>query len=266
MTNSLALDPSPFTLEGGSVGVLLLHGFTGAPPEHRLLAEYLNQRGLTVSVPLLPGHGTTPQDLNTRKWPEWTEHAAGALVELQERCERVFVGGLSMGSLVTLYLAANQSGIAGVITYAPALEASDWRARFLPLIKRFVAMAAKPHEEFLDPQAAERIWCYDVYPTAAGHEAIKLIAEVKRSLSRISCPLLILYCIDDRTVRPGGAQSLYDSVSSQDKRIVALENCSHAITADRGWERAAAETYRFIQARIDVPNTGEKGSLEVPGL
>lgn len=154
-----------------------------------------------------------------------------------------------MGSLVALYLAANQNGIAGVLNYAPALVANDWRARFVPLFKRFVPTAGKPRANYADPLTAERIWCYDVYPTAAGHEAIKLMTEVKRILPRISCPVLVVYCNDDQTVRPEGAKLLFSSVASQEKRIVALDGCGHVVTADRGWDRVAEETYRFILER-----------------
>ena len=48
----------PFRHEGGEVGVLLCHGFTGSPQSLRPWAEYLAERGLTVALPLLPGHGT----------------------------------------------------------------------------------------------------------------------------------------------------------------------------------------------------------------
>ena len=45
-----------------SIGILLVHGFTGSPASMRPWAEYLNQHGYTVTVPLLPGHGTRPED------------------------------------------------------------------------------------------------------------------------------------------------------------------------------------------------------------
>ncbi len=107
MTRQPHLDPNSFLLEGGPIGVLLIHGFTGAPTEMRLLGEYLNRNGLTVSAPLLPGHGTTVEEMNRCKWTDWTAAVARALAELQDRCDTVFVGGLSMGSLLTLYLAAH---------------------------------------------------------------------------------------------------------------------------------------------------------------
>ena len=34
----------------------------------RLVGEFLNQRGITVSAPCLPGHGTTLDGLNQRQW------------------------------------------------------------------------------------------------------------------------------------------------------------------------------------------------------
>jgi hypothetical protein len=95
-------DPSPFRLEGGPVGLLLVHGFTGSPGEVRPTAEELHRRGLTIHAPLLPGHGTTPQDLNTRLWQEWADAVTEAYERLRGRCEVAFLGGLSMGSLLSL--------------------------------------------------------------------------------------------------------------------------------------------------------------------
>ena len=37
-----------FFFQGGKQGVVLVHGYTGAPGEMRLLGEYLHQQGLTV--------------------------------------------------------------------------------------------------------------------------------------------------------------------------------------------------------------------------
>ena len=55
------------------IGVVLVHGYTGTPSSMRPWAEYLNQQGYTVRVPLLPGHGTKPEDLSEIKWQQWPE-------------------------------------------------------------------------------------------------------------------------------------------------------------------------------------------------
>lgn len=59
MSSQARNDPAPFILTGGDDGILLIHGFTGSPAEMRPLGCYLHERGLTVSAPLLPDHGTT---------------------------------------------------------------------------------------------------------------------------------------------------------------------------------------------------------------
>lgn len=58
------LDPNSFFFDGGPLGVLLIHGFTGAPPEMRPMGEYLAAKGYTVSGPRLAGHAITWQQMN----------------------------------------------------------------------------------------------------------------------------------------------------------------------------------------------------------
>jgi carboxylesterase len=212
------LDPSPFLLEGGSVGVLLIHGFTGSPPEMRLVGDYLNQRGLA---------------------------------ELQDRCHTVFVGGLSLGAALTLYLAAHHDDLAGALTYAPPVQITDWRVHLLPIARYLIRGFPKGEEFFADPVAESRLWSYDEYPAAAASEVlIKLNAEVIRLLPRVSCPLLIVYSTKDPSVGEKGIQLIYDQVSSTDKELVTLHESGHVLTVDSEWEVVAEKSYQFIMERV----------------
>jgi carboxylesterase len=76
----------PYSHDGAEVGVLLCHGFTGTPQSMRPWGEYLAARGLTVSVPLLPGHGTRWQDMQQTGWQDWYAEVDRALRELTARC------------------------------------------------------------------------------------------------------------------------------------------------------------------------------------
>ena len=60
----------PFSASGGPDGVLVLHGFTGSPHSMRPIAEQLANRGYTVELPLLPGHGTAITDLIPMRWED----------------------------------------------------------------------------------------------------------------------------------------------------------------------------------------------------
>jgi len=242
--------PAGFKLEGGPVGVLMIHGYTGSPAEMRLIADYLNGRGLRISAPLLPGHGTTPADLNQVAWTDWTDSVELALAELREQSATVFVAGLSMGALLALYLAGKHPTLPGAIVYSPALLVTNRLIRLVPLGKYFISMFPKRKAHFTDPSAGGRIWSYDRYPTFGAHETGKLIREVKRLLPQVVSPLLIVHSWLDRDIRPESARLVYDRVRSVDKELLMVGNSGHALTVDSEWERVAEVTYQFIQAHL----------------
>jgi carboxylesterase len=242
------LDPSAFFLEGGPVGALLIHGFTGAPVEMRMVGDYLHQRGYTVSGPLLPGHGTTVEDMNHSKWTDWTGHVERSLADLQARCETVFVGGLSMGSLLTLHLAARHPELHGVIIYSPATWVANRLIHLTPAMKHLTPKKKKSGESDLtDPEADLRLWHYDYDPTFAAHELLKLIRRVRRVLPQVTCPLLIIHSALDTSIHPTSARRTYERVGSTDKELITLHNSGHCITVDSEWELVAKRTYAFIQ-------------------
>ena len=244
------LDPSEFYLDGGPVGVMLIHGFTGSPPEIRLIADYLNQRGLTVSAPLLPGHGTNMEDLSKRKWQEWTDYIEKGFSNLKRNYQVVFTGGLSLGSLLSLYLAAHNNEVDGVLAYSPAIKVSDWRASLIPLLKFIMPNLPKDEDFVTDPDALAHNWSYDGLPLHAAHEIMRLSKEVRRSLPQVSCPILIVQGALDPAIAPECAQIVNDEVSSKEKEVLILNKSGHLVTIDSEWETVAERTCQFIQEHV----------------
>ncbi|NLK52151.1 MAG: alpha/beta fold hydrolase [Syntrophomonadaceae bacterium] len=100
----------PYFFSKGDIGCLLIHGFTGSPPELLPLGEYLVDQGCTVLAPLLAGHGTSAEDLARTRWTDWLKSAMIGLDRLRaEPVKQVYLIGLSMGGLLALLLAVNQS-------------------------------------------------------------------------------------------------------------------------------------------------------------
>jgi carboxylesterase len=250
------LDPSAFYLPGGPLGVLLIHGFTGAPPEMRLLGNDLHSRGMTVAAPLLPGHGTSVEEMNRSRWRDWTGCAEQALADLRSRCELVFVGGLSMGTLLTLYLAERHADLPGAMLYSPALKLADRRLALAPLAKYVVSSLPKggnADQDLTDPGAAQHLWSYEENPVAAAAELLALKRAVQRRLARVTCPLLIVDSTRDRAIHPRSAQAVYDGVSTPAayKTLLTLHNCGHVLLVDSEWQVVAERTARFIYAHLD---------------
>lgn len=248
MSSETRPDPSAFFLSGGPTGALLIHGFPGSTTDVRLLGQFLRRRGLTVSAPLLPGHGTEPADLNRVRWQDWTACAEDALAHLAERCDTVFVGGLSMGSLVATHLAAHHPELAGVALYSPAFAVQNKLIYLTPLLKYLVPFWPAGESDLADPQAEQCLFTYSVHPTHGAHELLKLTRVARRLLPRVTSPAILFHTTRDQEIAPHSAQLAYDRLGSTDKRLVTLHESGHNLLVDVEWEEVARATHDFIEA------------------
>ena len=245
--------PDPFDYPGNPTGVLLIHGFTGSPSETRPMGQYLAQKGYTVVGPLLPGHGTKWQDLARCKWHEWTNAVEQAYQQIQGRCSKVFVGGGSMGGLLTLYLAERHPEIAGIIPMAPALFTTDWRAGLTWAIKYFIPFnpydPARDGDDLTDPEARERyLWSYMGTPVAAVQQLNLLEKAVRRDLHKIAMPTLILMSTRDLSVKPESGMYALERIASKDKELIWLNNSGHCLWVDSEKEQVWQKALGFIVA------------------
>jgi len=243
------LDLNPFFFEGGPTGCLLIHGFSGSPPEMRLMGEYLAAKGLTMLGVRLAGHGTTPEDMARTGWRDWVASAEEGLRELQRRCDQVFVAGLSMGGLITLHLAAHHS-VAGIVAMSAPAYISDWRFRFLPLAQHFVRWVTPNIESDLtDPEAEEHLFSYQVLPVRCIVSLGQLMRLAKRELPQVKAPALVMQGENDHHVPADSAQIIFQELGSAEKEIVWWPNSGHCITVDSEREAVWARAYEFIAKR-----------------
>jgi carboxylesterase len=233
------------------VGVLLIHGYTGSVAETRPMGEYLAARGMAVRCPLLPGHGTTPADLTRIHWQAWAQEVESALHELAG-CHAVFVGGLSLGSLLTLWLGAGHPEIAGLIPMSPVIKLQN---PLLPLtlglryLVKYSPLGAVT-DDLGDPAALQRVWCYDTTPVWGGAEVYLLQRRVLRALPSIHQPVLIFQGRRDPQVDPRAARMVYDTIGSKDKTVVWLENSGHNLLVDGEREEVWARSYAWMMERV----------------
>lgn len=247
---SVMEDGKPFFFEGGRTGWLLIHGFTGTTSSMRLMGEYLSSKGMTVLGPRLPGHGTDVADMGRWSYTDWTSTVETALAELRELCDTVFVSGLSMGGLLTLYLAERYSeNIAGALPISAPVRwlapgANGFALRLVPLLKHVLKTFPGPGNDLKDPKVKEV--AYEKLSTAAAHELVKLARVVEGDLGRITCPMLIFAALSDHVVPPKNSQYIFDNVSSSEKELVWLDNCYHVATLDYDKDKIFEASYNFM--------------------
>lgn len=221
----------PLRHDGGEVGVLLCHGFTGSPAAMRPWADHLADRGFSVELPLLPGHGASWQDLNLTRWPDWYQRVERSLLDLAERCSAVVVAGLSMGGCLALRLAQRHGRlVSGLVLVNPAVASSDRRLVALPLLRRLRSSVAGLGGDIAMPGQDEH--AYDRTPLHALHSQTQLWQLVLRDIAMITQPLLLYRSAHDHVVDATGAPLILNGVSTEDVTDVVLHRSYHVATLD----------------------------------
>jgi carboxylesterase len=234
----------PWSTNGGRHGVLVLHGITSCPQSMRPLAEAFGEEGYTVDLPLLPGHGTTPADLDATGWADWSGAAEDVYRTLAARCDRVAVVGLSMGGSLTAWLASRYPEIAGIVCINPLVRVPDdlveMGRQMLDAGESFIADIGG---DIADPAghevAYDQVSLRALLSLAAGAEG------VAAALERITCPVLLLTSPQDHVVPPTNSDELAATVRGPIQRV-SLERSYHVATLDYDRDLIVAESLKFV--------------------
>jgi carboxylesterase len=272
-------EPDNEILLDGTAGcrVLLLHGLTGTPTEFAYVAHFMRRRGgLSVECRRLVNHGQPMAILAETRWEQLLESARVHLRAARERADRdgvaLAVGGLSLGAVLALILAAEQpQSVDGVVALSPTLFYDGWNVpwtqRLIPLaaylpVRRFAYLREQPpygiKDEILrkkiaatyeraalgdDAHAAEL--GYSHFPLQLFCEMRHLIARCMRGLPQVRAPLLVVQAVQDDATSPRNAEYILERVRSSRKELVLLQNSYHVVTADLDRAEVADRMTRF---------------------
>jgi len=225
-------EAQPFLLEGSNVGFLFFHGFTSTPQSVREVAQNVHSlSGVTVHCPLLVGHGKTPSALAQTGHRDWVASAESALETLSSRCDRIIVGGLSLGAILSLNLAARMPGkIHGVVSingstglYRPEVVAPLYDTDGQDFVTGIGSDIAEPGMFEI---------CYHQIPRETLKERFLLTNTTGALLPLIQQPVLILQSRRDNVVDPDNGHRIATLVGSADIQLCWLEGSYHVATLD----------------------------------
>ncbi|KRV50101.1 carboxylesterase [Wenjunlia vitaminophila] len=244
----------PFHHQGGEVGVVLSHGFTGSPQSMRPWAEYLAERGFTVSAPLLPGHGTRWQDMQTTGWQDWYAEVDRAVRTLSQRCRQVFLCGLSMGGALVLHAAAQHgTAVDGLVLVNPSVRADQKLIAAVPVLRHLLPSVPGIIRDIAKEDADEV--GYQRVGLHALHGLSQLWKVVQAELSQVNQPVLLLHSRVDHVVSPANSALVLERISSVDVTEVWLERSYHVATLDHEAELIFSRSAEFFGrlTRVGTP-------------
>lgn len=235
----------PTFYEGGPVGVLVLHGFTGNPGSMRVLAERLAAAGFTVDLPLLPGHGTVVEDMIPTGWKDWLAAAEARYAALAERCEQVVVVGLSMGGALTAWLGSEHPEIAGLVCINAVVSVPPgMREAVQEVLATGADRFAGIGSDIAEPGVTET--AYADTPLAPLLTLFDAADNLGDRMTRITPPMLVITSRQDHVVPPENSDLLAASVSGPVERIWC-ERSYHVVTQDFDREIVFDATVDFAQ-------------------
>lgn len=242
----------PFFFSGNRTGILLAHGFTGAPKEMRWMGEYLNEQGYTCLGIRLAGHATTPEDMIASNWTDWVASVEDGFHLLRGVTDRIFLAGLSMGGVLSL-LMSSQLDVAGVIAMStpyklpddPRLRHIDWIAKMIPYMPK---SDEEPGAGWFDKEAFKSHISYPQNPVRSIGQLNKLLGEMRAALPNVRAPALLIHSKDDRYVPPENMERLYAGlVNASDKTKVYITGSGHVVTRDAERQRVFEMARDFIR-------------------
>jgi carboxylesterase len=255
-------------LVAGEDAVLLLHGLAASPLELRYVARALHRDGFSVHVPHIPGYGYGATATDSRAW----HTSARAIFEkLQREYRTVAVGGLCIGAVLALSLAAEKGrDVAALSLLSTTLFYDGWAMpwyRFLlplgyytPLRHLYEYREREPYglkNETLRKRIARSARQSELTEVGATsmpmnhiYQAMRLIRHVKRNLASVEAPALVIHAIDDDTSSARSAEFVTGHIGSAVVRKIYLNDSYHMVTMDNERDLVARETRDFVRAQL----------------
>jgi carboxylesterase len=265
------IQQTDFFFEGGRSGVLLIHGLTGTPTEMKLLGKGLNRAGFTVHGMQLAGHCGNVEDLLATTWHDWYASVEKAADELRSKVDHLFVGGLSMGALLALKLAAERPGqVCGVGVYGATFRYDGWSipavARLSFLLPWFKKLGIGRHRSFMEAPPYgirdERLRAQVSTAMLGGDSAAaglpgnpwyslaemyELAADVRQRLSQVIAPCLVAHATEDDVASVKNAELVMREVSAP-VELLLLKDSYHMITIDKERRTLIERSAAFFEA------------------
>lgn len=121
--------------------IVFLHGYTNCPRQFYQLGDAFFQHGYNVLIPRFPGHAMRDRmttALANIKAKDLITTTNRAINIAQGLGEEIWVMGLSMGGVLTTWIAYNRPEVSGVVIISPAIGVQALPAAYTHLLARVV--------------------------------------------------------------------------------------------------------------------------------
>lgn len=267
--------------------VLLLHGLSANPLELVSVAKSLREVGYVVETPALPGYGVDARTGRAARVPpfeRWIDQVEACYDRLRAHHGQVVVGGLCMGAVLAMALAARRPAAALVLIsttlHFDGWNVSRWRAllplAYLPGLRQ--CMSFRETDPFGLKNERLRTWVAQAMASqqvsaagaarlsaAALFQATRLIRHVRPRLPALTAPALVLHASEDDVAGPHSVHELQDRLGRRPE-VHWFHDSYHMLTLDNERVAVARAVRDFLLRHVPLADLTQPlpGALHEP--
>lgn len=200
----------------------LVHGYTGSPTDFRDLGKYLHKKfNANVRIIRLVGHGEVIGNLDKLDYSDFLSQAERELAKSIRQGKEVILGGLSVGSLIAVDLAAKYP-VNGLFCVS-----ASFKNKFpLNIVSFLEPVILKKHWEKKIPDC-ERELRKNAFFYGLHLRGLRVIKQGKKSiwpiLGKVNAPFLAIHVSNDSLFSLKGVQDLMNILNSKTKKLIILD-------------------------------------------
>ncbi|MFA9422002.1 MAG: alpha/beta hydrolase [Sedimentibacter sp.] len=227
--------------------ILLMHGLTSGAAQMIPMARFLNDYGYSVHCVNIAGHGTYPQDLLHTTAEDMICKAEYDYLKLKKEYEKIYVGGISTGGILSLMLCSKYPEIEGFISISSPIE----------LVSNSIISTEYPEETVYVNRSMEgKIGIFKQYHIHYEKIAICIFDELRRLmemvkctelLNKINCPGLVVQADDDDIATPQSAVYILENINSPKKVSYTPSTGGHLIVLSEGRHEVFKQAAEFLE-------------------
>ncbi len=226
--------------------IIFIHGYTGGPTDFGNLPELLgDEHSAEVVIPLLPGHGTSVEDLVPLSLEDLLVEVEQHVVRHTTEGAQVLLVGLSLGAQMALYLASKYpvvgvvaAGVTHRLGFPFSLPGIGIVGQVFPVWKKNYSSA--------DRAMREHAVYYDAMPVNGLFASKKLRSLVHANATDIRSPILFVHSSRDLLGNSRGVAEL-ERVLSADMRSTFFEERIHNMFFSQSRDTAIREVMNFVR-------------------
>ncbi|MDO8577877.1 MAG: lysophospholipase [Dehalococcoidales bacterium] len=247
--------------------LLVVHGFGEHGGRYGNLVDYFLPRGYGICTYDLRGHGKSEGIRGyTDRFSDFVNDLDIFRELVQSRHQNVplfLIGHSTGGTIAAAYSVSHQNGFRGLVLSGALLSppadvpavtifAARLLSRFAPRtgLYKLDADAVSSDKGVVDAYVHDPLVYQGKVRARMGVELMDAMAMIRRRVSEIRLPVLIMHGDADRLSDPEGSQTVYNGAGSADKTLKLYTGFYHEIFNEPGRQQVFADMDEWLVAHI----------------